>query len=93
MSTPATPFGLNETINETAKKLREVMDLDKASADEIRRWTLVGIVDIHVRMGQLEKLLERQEKAAQNSQRLTLFIGALAWTALVLSAFALARVL
>lgn len=93
MSTTPPPFGMNDSINETARKLREVMDLDKASADEIRRWTLVGIVDIHVRMGQLEQMLDRQEKAAQSSQRLTLFIGGLAWTALVLAAFALARVL
>lgn len=81
------------SMNDTAKKLRELMDLDKASADEIRRWTLVGIVDIHVRMGHMEKMMERQERLTGSYQRLTLGVGALAWIALIVAGIALARIL
>lgn len=83
--------GFGSAMNQTAAKLRELIDLDKASADEIRRWTLVGIVDLSTRMGQIEKLMEKQDQFNSYIQRLALGVGALAWIGLLVATIALTR--
>lgn len=83
--------GFGASLNETASRIAQIVDLDKASADDIRRWTLVGIVDLHTRMANLEKVIERAEQASQANQRLALGVGALAWIALTVAVAALAR--
>lgn len=85
--------GFGSTMHQTAAKLRELIDLDKASADEIRRWTLVGIVDLTNRMGQIEKFMQMQDQTNRDNRRLILTVGGLAWIALIGLAFVLARVI
>ena len=88
------PFsGLGGSLDETARRISQIIDLDKASADDIRRWTLVGIVDLHSRIAKLEEMAKRTEQMHQQNQRLILGIGALAWIALVVATAALARMI
>lgn len=64
--------GLGGSIDDTLSKMQEIVDLDKASASDIRRWTLAGIVNLQARIHHLEKLIEQQEKTLEKQEILRL---------------------
>lgn len=85
-------------VNDLGHKLRQIVDLDKASAEDIRRWTLIGIVDLQSRMASLETIIKQQQElikesrtADKTNQTLTLVVGAIAWIALIVAVAAAAR--
>lgn len=85
------PLGGLGPFASTAHKVQEIINLEKATPEEIRQWTLIGIVDLSARIAHLEKTLEKLEQRPARLETMTLVAGSLAWMALLVAVAALVR--
>lgn len=56
------PTGGFAPFADLGAKLKQIIDLDRASATDIREWTFYGVLELNTRLAKLEELIKHQQK-------------------------------